>query len=239
MAVTGGERAVASARSAPPTPRRDLPRRERKKRQTREALLRVALELFEAQGYEQTAVHEITDAVDVSERTFFRYFASKEDLVLSFVRDAAAALVEAVAARPAAEEPFTALRHALRQSLATLATGDGVLGDEPGYLSIVKLIDTTPTLIAANLRYAHEHCGELVAVLARREGVDPATDVRPRILADTFGALLFAANRDWRTGGVPGVDAMLATFDAYADQFGPGLFRHWATGPDEDATARH
>lgn len=208
------------------------PRRERKKQQTRDALLRVALELFEAQGYEQTAVHEITDTVDVSERTFFRYFASKEDLVLSFVREASAALVEALAARPAVEEPFTALRHALREALETLAADNGILSDEPSYLSIVKLIDTTPTLIAANLRYTHEHCGELVAVLARREGVDPASDLRPRILADTFGALLFAANRDWRTGGDSGVDAMLATFDAYADQFGPNLFRHWAAGDD-------
>src|SRR5579875_2587631 len=68
------------------------PRRERKKRQTRDALLHAALGLFEAKGYEQTAIHEITDAVDVSERTFFRYFASKEDLVLSFAKDASAAL---------------------------------------------------------------------------------------------------------------------------------------------------
>jgi AcrR family transcriptional regulator len=108
-------------------PRRpSAPRRERKKQLTRDALLAAALELFLAQGYEHTTVREITDAVDVAERTFFRYFAGKEDLTLSFVRDGAGALLEALAARPPAEEPLTALRQAFRESLrqitATRAT---------------------------------------------------------------------------------------------------------------------
>src|SRR5246500_3585126 len=90
------------------------PRRERKKRQTREALIHTALELFDAKGYENTAVREITDAVDVSERTFFRYFASKEDLALSFVRDARGVMLEALSARPRDESPFTALTSAFR-----------------------------------------------------------------------------------------------------------------------------
>ena len=82
----------------------DPGRRARKKQRTRDALFEAAMELFAAKGYDRTAVHEITDAVDVSERTFFRYFASKEDLVLSFIRDGAAAFAAALAARPAGEE---------------------------------------------------------------------------------------------------------------------------------------
>src|SRR5260370_24114272 len=84
-------------------------RREREKRQTRDALVHAALALFNAKGYEHTAVREITDAVDVSERTFFRYFANKEDLALSFIRDSTDAFVTELAARPAAEPPFIAL----------------------------------------------------------------------------------------------------------------------------------
>ena len=76
-------------------------RRERKKRQTRDALVHAALTQFNAKGYEHTAVREITDAVDVSERTFFRYFANKEDLVLSFIGDSTDAFIRELAARPA------------------------------------------------------------------------------------------------------------------------------------------
>src|SRR5215469_7556051 len=128
----------------------DPGRRQRKKQLTRDALFRAAMELFAAKGYDRTAVHEITDAVDVSERTFFRYFASKEDLALSFVRDGAATFAAALAARPPGEEPWTAARAAFHISLRQLA------GSLPSYLSVIRLIETTPALLAAHLRYVHE-----------------------------------------------------------------------------------
>src|SRR5215469_7745425 len=125
-------------------------RRERKKRQTREALVRAALELFDAKGYEHTAVREITDTVDVSERTFFRYFASKEDLALSFARDWNDAILRTLAARPADEAPLVALRAAFRETLLELAAADP---DDPkavpSYLLVAKMIDATPALLAA------------------------------------------------------------------------------------------
>jgi AcrR family transcriptional regulator len=203
---------------------REAPRRERKKQQTREALIQAALALFEAKGYEHTAVREITDAVDVSERTFFRYFASKEDLALSFVRDGADALLAALAARPPAEDPLTALRRAFRESLDQI-TGDR---DKPSYLSVLELIESTPTLLAAHLRYFHDHDEALVGVLARREGVDPDADPRPRIIATLFAGLVSLAIRDWRAAGAGDTEAMLAAFDVYADRLGPDLFGHWS-----------
>src|SRR6266576_6037531 len=131
------------------SPEADPGRRERKKQRTRDALFEAAMELFAAKGYDRTAVHEITDAVDVSERTFFRYFASKEDLVLSFIRDGTIAFAEALTARPAPEEPLAAARNALQVSLRALSGGQGL----PNYLSAMRLIDSTPTLLAAYLRY--------------------------------------------------------------------------------------
>lgn len=210
----------------PQTQANSAPRRERKKQQTRGALIRAAMELFAAKGYDHTAVREITDAVDVSERTFFRYFASKEDLALSFVRDATDALVRALAARPAQEEPLTALRHAFHDSQGQRTLGDGALRDEPSFLTVLKLIESTPTLLAAHLRFLHDHDDEMVQVLARREGIDSA-DPRPWILAAVFGSLVSLANRDWKARGAGDVDAMLAAFDSYADQLGPALSGHW------------
>jgi AcrR family transcriptional regulator len=213
--------------AAPSAATAEPQRRERKKQQTRDALVRSALRLFDAQGYEHTAVREITDAVDVSERTFFRYFANKEDLALSFARDATEALMRELAVRPAAEPPLTALRNAFRESLLTLAEGDGPHADESMYLLVIRLIDSTPSLLAAYLRYAHEHDDEIVRVLAGREGVDPETDLRPRIVAMVFGGLTFLANRDWRARG-GGVTSMLAAFDAFAGQLVPAVAGHWS-----------
>jgi AcrR family transcriptional regulator len=201
-------------------------RRERKKRATRDALVHAALTLFNEKGYERTAVREITDAVDISERTFFRYFASKEDLALSFIQDSTDAFIAELQARPASEPPFVALTNAYRGSLRALTAPDGNL-DQPLYLLIMKLIDTTPSLLAALLRYMHGRDDETARVLAEREGVDSATDRRPLIAVLAYSAVVIAANREWRTSGDGSAEALLATFDAYAAQLRPALDGHW------------
>jgi len=201
-------------------------RRERKKRQTRDALVHAALALFIAKGYEQTAVREITDAVDVSERTFFRYFANKEDLALSFAKDHTEALMRELKARPAAEPPLTALRNAVHASTTGLVEEAGDPTGDSVYLAIMKLIEGTPSLLAAHLRYAHERDDEIAAVLAEREGVDPVADLRPQCVAAVFSGLFITANREWRHAGGT-VEGMLATFDACADQVAEALAGHW------------
>ena len=87
-------------------------RRERKKQRTREALVEAAFVLFQEKGFEATTVEEIADAVDVSSRTFFRYFASKEDVVLTFQEEQFAAVLEALASQTADLPVMTALRKA-------------------------------------------------------------------------------------------------------------------------------
>jgi AcrR family transcriptional regulator len=206
-------------------------RRERKKRQTRDALVHAALALFIAKGYEQTAVREITDAVDVSERTFFRYFANKEDLALSFAKDHTDALMRELNARPPQEPPLVALRNALHASITRLVEEAGDPAGDSVYLSIMKLIEGTPSLLAAHLRYMHERDDEIARVLAEREGVDPIADLRPRCVAAVFSGLFITANREWRYAGGT-VEAMLATFDACADQVAAALAGHWRLSAD-------
>lgn len=202
-------------------------RRERKKRQTRDALVRAALTLFDAKGYDHTAVREITDAVDVSERTFFRYFASKEDLALSFIREGSAALMRELAARPAGEPPLAALGNAFRAQLRSLAADEAQPGGESLYLRVIMLIVTTPALLAAHLRVRNDEDEEVIRVLAEREDVDPVTDLRPRIAAAVFGALVFTAHRNWQSEGSSSVEAMIAAYDACAAQLPAALGGHW------------
>jgi AcrR family transcriptional regulator len=202
-------------------------RRERKKRQTRDALMHTGLALFNAKGYEHTAVREITDAVDVSERTFFRYFANKEDLALSIARDYTDSLLTELARRPAAEPPLIALRNALHASVAALTADADGAGAVSLYLPIIKLIDATPSLLAAYLRYMHERDDEIARVLAEREGVDDAVDLRPRCTAAVFSSLIVTANRECRTKGGT-VEAMLDAFDACASQVAGALSGHWS-----------
>ena len=224
VSVTGSRASVADP---PPTLAAEVHRRERKKRQTRDAIVHAALRLFDAKGYEHTAVREITDAVDVSERTFFRYFASKEDLAVSFVRDFSAALHRELAARPPEEQPLVALRNAFGASLRAVTADAGHHGEESVYLLVTKLIESTPSLLAAHLRYLHDHDDEIIRLLAAREGVDPVTDLRPRIAAVIFGALVAAATKQWRAEGCGTADEMLAAFDACLEQVRPALAGHW------------
>jgi AcrR family transcriptional regulator len=90
-------------------------RRERKKRQTSEAIQVAARRLFAAHGYAATTVQQIADEADVSERTLFRYFESKEDLLLPDVVAFFRAVESAIRARPIDDTPLTSIFEALAE----------------------------------------------------------------------------------------------------------------------------
>jgi AcrR family transcriptional regulator len=90
--------------------------RERKKRQTREAIAQAAMTLFHAHGFDAVTVADVARAADVSEKTVFNYFPTKEDLVLGHGAERTATLIEAIRARPAGAslvEPFRAATNEL------------------------------------------------------------------------------------------------------------------------------
>ena len=89
--------------------------RERKKAQTRQRLQEQALRLFTERGYEATTVEQIAAAAGVSHMTFFRYFPTKEDAVLSDSYDPL--LVAAIRSRPRTEHPVTRIHAAVREGL--------------------------------------------------------------------------------------------------------------------------
>src|SRR6478735_12313602 len=88
--------------------------RERKKARTREALQEAAMARFARQGFEGTTVEEIAEACEVSPRTFFRYFPTKEDVLFADADARRDRLLAVLADQPADEPTFAALEAAMR-----------------------------------------------------------------------------------------------------------------------------
>ncbi|TDC56118.1 TetR family transcriptional regulator [Actinomadura sp. KC345] len=183
-AVPAGDPSGPSHERAPAPPRALAGLRERKKQRTRTALVDAALDLFLSQGYEATTIDEIVAAVEVSQRTFFRYFATKEDVVTGFLAEHDAILKEALAERPSGERPFTALLESMRAVLRTIAEGDPA--DSVRFRRVRKVIERTPSLMAAQMARHSASAEALASEIARREDVDLDHDLRPRIVVAFF-----------------------------------------------------
>ncbi|MEV6947819.1 TetR family transcriptional regulator [Streptomyces sp. NPDC051172] len=203
--------------------------RERKKQRTRDALLRAAVELFTTRGYEQTTVDDIAEAVDVSQRTFFRYFAGKEEAALALQELAVARFVEAVRERPADEAPLAALRQAVLEGWDTLHEIIEAVVPVELYLRMHRVIESTPVLLAAHLRRNEETEDAIARVLAEREGLDVDADPRPRLAVAVFGGVMRVTERQWSTGEDFSVEAMRALTISYLEQVGPALTESWRT----------
>ncbi|MEU6065916.1 MULTISPECIES: TetR family transcriptional regulator [Streptomyces] len=201
--------------------------RERKKQRTRDALLRSALELFTTRGYEETTVDEIAEAVDVSQRTFFRYFASKEDVAFFVPRLAESHYVEAVRERPSHEVPLEALRRAVLESWDTIEEAVEQVVPVELHMRAYRMIEATPALLAAHLRRSAELEEQIARIIAEREGLDVDTDPRPRLVVAVFGAVIRVTERAWSVGDDVSVGAIRELTAAYLDQVGPALGGNW------------
>ena len=167
-------------------------RRERKKQRTREALVDAAFRLFQDKGFDATTVEEIADAVDVSSRTFFRYFASKEDVVLTFHDEQFATLMEELATRPADEPVMTALRHAAVKVIRACEEGD--YGFDPDrFICIQEMMEASPTVSGRSMEHGQKKQADITRVIAARMGVDPTEDLRPHIAAGASGCAFRSA----------------------------------------------
>ncbi|WP_037857930.1 TetR family transcriptional regulator [Streptomyces sp. SCSIO 75703] len=224
------------ANGVPSPPRPGL--RERKKRRTRDALLRAALRLFAEQGYERTTVDDIAEAADVSQRTFFRYFGGKEEAAFFVSRMAEGHFVEAVRRRPPGEAPLDALRLALCESWDAIGDSIGQLVPLDLHMRFYRVIESTPALLAAHLRRANELEEELARVIAGREGLDVDTDPRPRVVVAVFGAVMRVTERIWSAGDDAGLPALRDLTAAYLDQVEPALSGPWRTDADTPGTGR-
>lgn len=204
--------------------------RERKKQRTRDALVRAAHELFVEQGYETTTVDEIVAAVDVSQRTFFRYFSSKEEVAFSLQRLVSERFLEAVRQRPPGGSPVEVLRSTLVETWGSIGEAIEEIAPIQLYMRMWQIIETTPSLIAVHLRHSMEMEEQLAAEVARREGLDLDDDPRPRVLVAAFSGVMRAAIRSWSGGEDISVSAARQAVESYVAQLGPALSQDWSTG---------
>ncbi|ATW48357.1 TetR family transcriptional regulator [Streptomyces peucetius] len=203
--------------------------RARKKQRTRDALVRVALELFTTQGYERTTVDEIVDTVEVSQRTFFRYFASKEEVAFAVQEVMESHYVAALHRRPTEEGPLEALRNAVFESWDTIGEAVEEIVPLDLHMRSSQMIESTPALLAASMRRSTVMEEALARLIAEREGLDVDTDPRPRVAVAAFSGVMRATGRLWGQGQDPSMEAIRSLTETFLDQLGPALAGNWRT----------
>ena len=186
--------------------------RERKKRRTRDDLRAAAARMFLEQGYERTSVDQIADAADVSPRTFFRYFGSKEDVLFSRHDESVAELRELLA-DPREGETLTQL---LRRA-AGAAVADQI-GDDPAEtVAMLRLVQSVPALNGRQLTLDLDY-EEAIAEMVAAHAPGPDAELRARLVAGAVAGAMRAAEREWvSSGGTADPDRLLdATFSVLA-----------------------
>ena len=178
--------------------------RERKKLETRQALADAAIELFARQGFDETTVEDIAAAVDVSPRTFHRYFPRKEDVVFA----ESVGRLDRFRRRLAEHADEPTVLGAVRRSATEIAAEYRVAPDRERARS--QLIGSTPALRAYNLGRYDEWAAAISAHAAEAVGEEP-TDRWPALFGACAMAAFTTATRRWATN--PGVD-LSAEYDA-------------------------
>ncbi len=167
--------------------------RERKKLATRSALHEAALRLVAERGLDSVSVDDIAARADVSPRTFFNYFSSKDDAVLGLDPDASTHQVAAFLARPAEESPVQALRAVARAQATEMAT------DSELWPLRLTVIDSSPPLLARLAAAFGEGERVLAEAIATRSGTRAGVDAFPTLLAGVAGVAMRTALHRWFT----------------------------------------
>ena len=196
--------------SEAPAAARPVGLRERKKARTRAAIREHALRLFREQGYNATTVEQIAEAAEVSPSTFFRYFPTKEDVVLQDDFDLLG--MEAFEAQPAELSPVAALRAATAKIVATLTPEELAQFRETTRLTL-----TVPEVRARALDEFARTIDEIAAAIAKRTGRAP-DDFAVRNVAGALIGVIMSATMPWSEGPnqdmFQRIDAALAHLEA-------------------------
>ncbi len=163
--------------------------RERKKARTRASLREHALRLFREQGYQATTVEQIAAAAEVSPSTFFRYFPTKEDLVLQDDMDTR--MIEALERQPPGLAPLPAVRAAVTETYTSYTAADLDLMQQNMTLTL-----TVPEIRARALDEFARTIGVMSEALAKRSG-RPADDLAVRTVAGAIIGVIMSITLPW------------------------------------------
>ncbi|QMV14758.1 TetR family transcriptional regulator [Vibrio spartinae] len=168
-------------------------RRERKKLMLRDALITASYELFALKGFDETRIEDITDKVDVSNRTFFRYFSSKEDVVLDYQQAEHESFIAALNRRPFQEPVITALRHAAVEVVRKYESGSA-----DRFMMRQELLRSHPLVRAKALQQSEERSASIVSLIAQRMEANVTLDLRPSIVVGMIDYAHCAAYDAWK-----------------------------------------
>lgn len=174
-----------------------IPVRERTRRAMRAELTMLAQDLFATKGYDQTTIDDLVAAAGMSKRTFFRYFTSKEDLVLGKYELLADRLIEALAARPRDEPVWDSLRRAF-DVIVEYFDDEQQLSRT---LAMEKVIRGNPALGAGELERISRAQEQLADLVRERTGRQSPADPAPAAIAGAALSCLIAAKTTWITTG--------------------------------------
>ncbi|MCI4656691.1 TetR/AcrR family transcriptional regulator [Cryobacterium zhongshanensis] len=166
----------------------------------------VAMRLFLDQGFERTTIDQIASTAGISRRSFFRYFGTKEDIVLGDLASQGERMRDALEKVPLTVGPWEALRQALH-AVDALEFDPGVT------LKIATMMYGTPSLRSRSIEKHLHWQSLLVPDIRRRLGLadDDASDPAPAAIVASSIACLDAAGELWVTGG--GVGDLAALYD--------------------------
>jgi AcrR family transcriptional regulator len=169
-----------------------------------------AIRLFAEKGYENTTVEDIAYAAAISPRTYFRYFPTKEDVVVWDEYDPV--IDDLVAARPADEPAALTVRAVMVEAL-----GGIYRRDRAELLTRVRLLTTVPEL-RARLLETQSDAMEFASMLARRRGAD---ELEVRVVIAALGAIIVAALDEWQRDD--GKTDLLAIFNQMTKALAEGV----------------
>jgi AcrR family transcriptional regulator len=159
--------------------------RDRKKIKTRDTIRREAMRLIDANGYANTTIEQIAEAAEIAPSTFFRYFPTKESVLIA--NDLDQVTVDALAQQPADVPSLKAFRRALEITFATV-NADAWQFER----NRLRMVLSVPELKAAQLDEYHRTVARLAEAESRRTGRDPM-DFEARVFVGALAGGLMAA----------------------------------------------